>query len=52
MRLKAIHEHPRVGHLVGPIKIRRKPKRHPSEAAAPPRVWSLLLPPRYPADRR
>lgn len=50
MLLKAFH--PRPMRWPSRIRIRGNSSLRPGEVAPPTRLYSLLLPPRYPADRR
>jgi hypothetical protein len=52
MQFKTLHQHARLARFPGWVTLRRRATVRPGEAAPQPRVWSLLLPPRYPTDRR
>lgn len=52
MRIKSLHPYPRLAGRVRRIGTRRAQTLRAGESARQPRMWSLLLPPRYPSDRR
>jgi hypothetical protein len=51
MRIKSLYPYPRLVGRVRRIGSRRDQTLRAGESTRQPRVWSLLLPPRYPSDR-
>jgi hypothetical protein len=52
MRIKTPQAHSRFRQRATRMRIRRRSALAPGAAAPQSRMYSLLLPPRYPADRR
>jgi hypothetical protein len=52
MKIKTHHAHSRFRQRTTRMKIRRSSSLGTGAAAPQSRMYSLLLPPRYPADRR
>lgn len=52
MRIKTLNGYSRFRQRPGLMRIRRRPPLANTGATPQPRMYSLLLPPRYPTDRR
>jgi hypothetical protein len=52
MKLKSLNVRGRGAHRARPPRAPREPKPAPAQRQSPERVWSLLLPPGFPSDRR